>query len=245
MNSGKLLLLIGLAIAGHAEEGEKVRSKGRIKSWNERKGFGFIDPSGGGKQVFIHITAFSNRNRKPENNELVSYALSTDKQGRPCAVRVSRAVDWPSLCGRIDGKALAVIGAVLFLVMVGLLVAASQVPPVVLGLYLAASLIAFFMYAVDKSAAKRGTWRTPESTLHWASLLGGWPGALIAQHTLRHKSKKRSFRAVFWMTVFLNVVALTWLLTPAGLSTVQSWFGDGHSLFSPGARATIEWAEPR
>ncbi len=29
--------------------------KGKITSWNDEKGFGFIRPSGGGKQVFIHI----------------------------------------------------------------------------------------------------------------------------------------------------------------------------------------------
>jgi len=222
-----------------------VRRKGRIRSWNDRKGFGFIDPIDGGKQVFIHITEFKSRNRKPENGELVSYVLSTDKQGRPCAVRASRAGDRSSFIGKMDGKTRAVIGAVLFLCMVGLLVAASQVPPAVLGLYLIASFIAFIMYSVDKSAAKRGTWRTPESTLHWVSLLGGWPGALIAQQTLRHKSKKRSFRTVFWITVFLNIVALTWLLTPEGLSTVQSWFGDWYTLSNPGKRATIEWAELR
>lgn len=222
-----------------------MRSRGRIRSWNDQKGFGFIDPSDGGKQIFIHITAFSNRNRKPVNNEMVSYALSTDKQGRPCAVRATLAGDRLPRRAKGSGKYLAIICAIMFLGVVGFLVGKTQLPPVVLGIYLIASLITFAMYAVDKSAAKRGTWRTPESTLHWLSLLGGWPGALIAQQTLRHKSKKRSFRTVFWVTIFLNVAALTWLLNPEGLSIVQSWIGDGFSLSLPGQRATIEWAEPR
>ncbi len=50
-------------------------------------------------------------------------------------------------------------------------------------------------------------WRIPESTLLLAGLLGGWPGALLAQHLLRHKSSKPSFLAEFWATVALNVLA--------------------------------------
>ena len=54
--------------------------------------------------------------------------------------------------------------------------------------YLVMSLVAFAAYAVDKSAAKRGAWRTPESTLHTLELLCGWPGAWLAQRLLRHKT---------------------------------------------------------
>jgi cold shock CspA family protein len=67
-----------------------MRTKGKIASWNDKKGFGFITPDAGGKQVFIHIKAFSNRNRRPEINQLVTYALSANNQGRPCAVKSSK-----------------------------------------------------------------------------------------------------------------------------------------------------------
>jgi len=79
------------------------------------------------------------------------------------------------------------------------------------------------VYAVDKSAAKKGIWRTQESTLHLLSLTGGWPGALVAQQKLRHKSKKESFRLVFWATVVLNLGAFVWLHTPTGAATLQAW----------------------
>ncbi len=222
-----------------------MRKKGRIRSWNDQKGFGFIEPSEGGKQVFIHITAFSNRNRQPENDEVVSYALSTDKQGRPCASNATLAGDRLPVRVKSSHKAVPVFCAILFLCAVGILVAKSKLPPLILGLYLIASLITFLVYAVDKSAAKLGTWRTSEGTLQWLSLLGGWPGALIAQQILRHKSKKRSFRAVFRIMVFLNVSALVWMATPEGQGTVQSLLGENHTLLSPGQRATIEWANPR
>ena len=66
------------------------------------------------------------------------------------------------------------------------------------------------VYAADKSAARRHEWRTPERTLHLLALVGGWPGALVAQTVFRHKSRKTSFRIVFWTTVALNCGALAW-----------------------------------
>ncbi|GAA1507240.1 DUF1294 domain-containing protein [Agromyces terreus] len=72
------------------------------------------------------------------------------------------------------------------------------------------SVVAFAAYGLDKAAAGRaGRRRTPESTLHLLGLLGGWPGALVAQQLFRHKTRKRSFRRVFWFTVVLNVLALS------------------------------------
>lgn len=222
-----------------------MRVKGRIRSWNDQKGFGFIEPDHSSKQVFIHVSAFSNRHRKPTTGELVTYALSTDREGRPCAARATLPGDTLPKRAKRSGKALAVFGAILFLCVIGISVVASKLPPVILGLYLIASFITFKKYAMDKSAAKRGARRTPESTLHWLSLIGGWPGGLIAQQTLRHKSKKQSFRSVFWITVVLNVGLLIWIFIPGGLGIVQSWIGGGHSVSGPGKPATIEWAEPR
>ena len=66
------------------------------------------------------------------------------------------------------------------------------------------SLLTFIAYALDKSAAQSGQWRTKESTLHYLAILGGWPGAYLAQKYLRHKSKKKSFLTIFWVTVVFN-----------------------------------------
>ena len=79
------------------------------------------------------------------------------------------------------------------------------------------SLLTFIAYAIDKSAAKAQRWRTPETTLHLLALAGGWPGALLAQRWLRHKSAKRKFLAVFWLTVLLNVAGLVMLCAAWGL----------------------------
>jgi uncharacterized membrane protein YsdA (DUF1294 family) len=80
--------------------------------------------------------------------------------------------------------------------------------------YASMSLLTFVVYALDKSAAQAQRWRTAESTLHLLALACGWPGALLAQQWLRHKSAKRTFRAVFWATVVLNVAGLVVLSSP-------------------------------
>jgi uncharacterized membrane protein YsdA (DUF1294 family)/cold shock CspA family protein len=199
-----------------------VRSKGKITRWYDDKGYGFIKPADGGKQVFVHIRAFANRNRRPAINQLVTYALSSDKQGRACATRATLAGDRFPVSRIISNDSLLVIAAVFFLGIVGVAVLAGKVPPWVPGLYMVASLLTFIMYAMDKSAARKGHWRTQESTLHVMSLAGGWPGALVAQQKLRHKSRKKSFRSVFWATVVLNCGVFIWLLTPTGVETFKA-----------------------
>jgi len=120
--------------------------------------------------------------------------------------------------GRIDTNAVtspdqtfALLLAAAALVGVGVAVGMGKLPVWVMLAYVTASLLAFLAYAFDKSAARRGRWRVSEQTLHLFALAGGWPGALIAQRWLRHKSKKASFQLTFWVTVVLNVFALGWL----------------------------------
>lgn len=102
-------------------------------------------------------------------------------------------------------------------------------PPLIAIAFLSFSLISYYQYARDKKAAIKGEWRVPENTLHILALFCGWPGALIAQHKFRHKTKKVSFRLVFWLTVLVNVSTLIWLHLPQGnlalhktMSAIQS-----------------------
>ncbi|MNV63308.1 hypothetical protein D3C71_1558930 [compost metagenome] len=94
----------------------------------------------------------------------------------------------------------------------------GQPPLWVLGVYPALSALTFLAYALDKSAAQQGRWRTSENTLHLLALAGGWPGALVAQQVLRHKSSKAVFRAAFWCTVMFNLLAFVFLASPYGRS---------------------------
>jgi len=77
-------------------------------------------------------------------------------------------------------------------------------------LYAGASVLCFVLYAVDKGAARAGRDRIPESTLLGLGLVGGWPGALVAQQALRHKTVKRAFRIRFWLSVVANVAIFAW-----------------------------------
>jgi len=202
-----------------------MRYQGRITTWKDDKGFGFITPNGGGEQVFVHISSFSNRQRRPEGSEIVTYELKVDGKGRAQANSVAFVGERPTPSAPPGRSNIPPILAVCFLVFVVVAVLSGRLPVAVLVLYLVASLVAFFAYAFDKSAAQKNQWRTQESTLHLFALFGGWPGALAAQRLLRHKSAKASFQATFWVTVVLNCGALGWLLSPSGARTLQSVLG--------------------
>ncbi len=191
------------------------RYQGKISSWKDEQGFGFISPNGGGPPVFVHISAFAGRGPRPVAGDIVTYHLGANDRG-PCAQRVAfvlgRAAR-PSAPGGRKGAWLAAAG---FLGFVAACVVTGKLPAIVLAVYAGASVLAFLFYAVDKSAARKNARRTPENTLHLIALLGGWPGALVAQQVLRHKSKKAEFRATFWATVIINCGALAWYLAGIG-----------------------------
>ena len=201
-----------------------MRQQGRITTWKDDKGFGFITPNTDGP-VFVHISAFSNRQRRPVGNELVTFDLTTDAKGRRQATGVAFVGEKPVAPTGPSRSRMAPLFALCFLGFVGFSVLSGRLPVAVLALYLVASLITFFAYGFDKSAALRNEWRTRESTLHVFSLIGGWPGALAAQRLLRHKSAKTSFQVTFWFTVLLNCGALGWLLLPAGNQTLRQMLG--------------------
>lgn len=63
--------------------------------------------------------------------------------------------------------------------------------------------------------ARAGRGRVSEQTLLTVGLFGGWPGALVAQQVFLHKTRKRSFRRMFWLTVLINVAVLAVLVSVA------------------------------
>jgi len=207
---------------------QAVRSEGTLKVWHDDRGFGFIQPSQGGADVFIHIKAFPAGAGRPQVGQRLFYAVEAGPQGKPRAANVvlPRAARPASRGAATGPQARAPWGATTLVVLpaffiVFLVVAALWRPPAwVAGLYLVASVVSFLAYAVDKSAARGGGRRTPEGTLHGLALLGGWPGALLAQQVLRHKSSKASFRQAFWATVGLNVLGFVLACSPLG----QAWW---------------------
>ena len=194
-----------------------MRLKGKLIKWNNEKAFGFIAPNGGGDQVFIHKTGFSNRIRTPQINDVITFSISKDKQGRYCANDATYAGEKLKVKQAKGSNKFSIYLSGIFLGSIALALTVGYLPKNIVFIYLGMSFVTFFAYALDKSKAKRGAWRTPESTLHALALVGGWPGAAIAQQLLRHKSQKKDFRFVFWLTVIINCCALAWLISPNGL----------------------------
>lgn len=188
-----------------------MRRAGRITEWNDDKGFGFVVPSGGGDRTFVHVNDFQRGSRRPGVGDLVSWEPATDARGRPKARQVRHAgqrIAVPRQPSRLPRQAIGLV-ALAVMATAALL---GWLPPALAAGYFVASGVTWLMYRRDKAAAGRNGQRTPESTLHLAGLLGGWPGALVAQQQFRHKTIKQPFQGVFWVTVVLNLGALAWML---------------------------------
>lgn len=192
-----------------------MRIKGKITQWDDAKGFGFIVPMLKGEQVFVHIKALQNRTRRPVLGEVVTYSLSTDQQGRLQAQEVTFAGEKHRIKAAKTASKLPLLLVASFAGVLGLAFFFGKLPLYVLAAYVLLSGFTFILYWSDKRKAQAGksTHRTPEQRLQLFALLGGWPGALLAQAHLRHKSQKRSFLAVFWCMVVINLVAMSWVAT--------------------------------
>ena len=200
--------------------------QGKIINWKDAEGYGFILPNDGSAQVFVHIRAFTKRSRRPVMNENVSYDIATDEQGRTRASRVLFEGEAPPKTSPLGRGMLTSILSIFFLIALSGMTLLGMLPVIVIALYSIASVVTYVTYALDKSAAKNNRWRTPENTLHFLSLMGGWPGALLAQNILRHKTSKSSFLITFWVTTILNCCALAWLLTTQGSEFLHSMLFD-------------------
>ncbi|WP_042883525.1 DUF1294 domain-containing protein [Cupriavidus necator] len=191
-----------------------MRKAGRVKSWHAQKGFGFIDVHADSKDIFFHITALQTRAVTPKPGDRVSFELALGKDGRMQALDVviagaprqnAEASLLPALLG------LAALVVIVGCALTGYLPRQAGIVSVL------ASIFAFLAYAIDKARAARNAWRIPEAQLHLLALCGGWPGALAAQHLLRHKNRKPEFQVTFWGTVVLNVTAIAlWKTGVAG-----------------------------
>ena len=201
----------------------ELQVQGKIASWNDDKGYGFISPLSGGKQIFVHIKSFKNRSQRPQPNQQVSYSVSKDKRGRICADNVTYSGKRSGSMKQTRSTISALIIGGVFLGMLGVAELIINRSFLLVSFCFVMSLVAYFLYAVDKTAAQKGRWRIAEAHLHLLALIGGWPGAMVAQQKLRHKTKKQEFLFIFWVTVILNCAAAIWLLTPQGTSILNSW----------------------
>jgi uncharacterized membrane protein YsdA (DUF1294 family)/cold shock CspA family protein len=228
------------------------RFTGVLVSWKDDKGYGFIEPSVGGRQVFVHVRALQHSAQHPPVGESVSYEIEVTPDGKRRAAHVTWAqqpvaggsgsrhpgsghpgsghpgaghpsssrqaaspAGGPHRPAASRGRSMltsrsSIIDYVVILAFLALYLIVAlvwQLPAWVAAIYVVASVLCILVYAADKSAAVEGRWRVSESALLALGLVGGWPGAIVAQRILRHKTKKVQFRIAFWGSVLLNIAA--------------------------------------
>ncbi len=198
-----------------------MKTRGTLTYWDDEKGYGFVTSLADKEKTFIHISSFKNSMPRPTVHQELTYSLSTDKRGRLCAIHATYD-DKKAVRIKSSKQVFLISTAIVFLAIVSISVLISKLPLLIFNLYLGTSTLTFFFYAADKWAAIRGSWRIKESTLQLLSLIGGWPGALIAQVLLRHKTQKQPFLFIFFIVSSINVCAFLYLFTSSGAFFLQT-----------------------
>lgn len=183
------------------------KEKGTLDSWNDDKGYGFIRPHNGSEDIFLHVKSLPHYQRSPKAGDILTYEVGIDENQKPYASYA-----------KIDGIAwspftIIWLGITLLFGIYVYFVIRGTVSFHPLAIYAAMSLLTIQAYSRDKSAAKSGDRRIPENRLHLFEILGGWPGALLAQRYYRHKSQKRPYQIVFWTIVVSHCVLWYHILT--------------------------------
>ncbi|ADT88365.1 MULTISPECIES: DUF1294 domain-containing protein [Vibrio] len=183
---------------------------GKISEWNDAKGYGFITVDNYRGKIFFHISDVQGHGRRPKINEAVHFKLAKESNGSLRAIDIERPM--------VYGLSLAL--SVWFITVLFASIYLVNYPPIIVLFYILISAITYVVYAFDKSAMLNNEWRISEWLLHALSLLGGWPGALMAQAFLRFKTLEQPFRMIFWLTALANFSVFLYTLTGHGADTL-------------------------
>ena len=157
----------------------------KIVEWDRQKGYGFLQV--GQQRVFLHRRDFVEHQKGPAVGDAVRFMLGQDAKGRTCATNAVHVNDG----GRIT--VLNVLVTIGLLVLPALALQRRALDFRWVGAYvLVLGALTYWAYALDNRRAREKEWRFPEGRLHLLELLGGWPGAFLAQRRLRHKCSKVS-----------------------------------------------------
>lgn len=199
-----------------------TRRHGVLATWNDERGFGFVTLDDG-ERIFAHISAFPPRDARPSPGERISFAVehTSDDKVRARSIRYLSPSGRPMRTRKGRTGTMSYVVLVTFAIAIAVVTVIGALPPWVALLYLTLSIASYVTYAIDKKAAQTRQWRVSESALLGLGLLGGWPGSIVAQQRLRHKTQKASFRQAFWGAVVLNVLVLAIMTTPLGARVLE------------------------
>lgn len=175
------------------------RQEGIVVSWDDARGFGFVE-SPGQAQIFLHAKFLRDRRVRPKPGDSISFVLSTDRDGGPAAAdaEIAGALPPPKLRRQpttlIDVSRLAAAVAILAGAVAVYLI--DRAPIWLPALYVVMSFGSGLAYWLDKLYAIENRSRVRETSLHLADAFFGIAGGLFAQHVFRHKTRKKSFRYV-------------------------------------------------
>ena len=79
------------------------------------------------------------------------------------------------------------------------------------------NLITFIIYGIDKLKAKKGKWRTPESTLLLLAIVGGSIGAWCGMKVWHHKTMHKKFRYGIPLIIAIQIGLSFYMITKAGV----------------------------
>lgn len=182
--------------------------KGSLIMWNDQKGFGFIRLDGGEEDYFVHISSFKKgMSRRPVIGDSVQFHPANDSGKKRATYalleNVDREVQKPvpfELKPVLRPWYVNVLIAIPLLLSGYMLLMAKPLP---FFCYLTLSILTMFLYGLDKANAAMRKWRVPEVYFYILELMGGWPGALIAQNDLRHKT-----RQTVYLMILRGIIAL-------------------------------------
>jgi len=207
--------------------------KGTLTRWNEERGFGFIKPAKATENdIFVHISGFrAGMERRPVSGDTVYYQITRDETNgkrRACNAHISgvqdNALKPPPRAAKTQPIEELLAQLFILIPLLGSLYLLWQTTnPLPLLVYSVMSVITIVLYNEDKQRAQRKAWRISESSLHLVEFLGGWPGALIAQYSLRHKNAKFAYQVTFWVIVCLHQTGWIFFIlgNPLPMTTIR------------------------